>query len=181
MQHLAARWIATLLTAAMGVVLFVVGPRVAQAQNFSVLYEFNPNTTDGLNPNSGLVADSAGNFYGTAFNGGANGYGAVYELSSSGVETVLYSFTGGKDGANPVGGLVRDAAGNLYGTTEFGGRFAACPFSGGCGVVFGLSPQGKDKVLYAFTGGSDGAAPMAGLVRDAGGNFFGTASAGGAF
>ncbi len=152
----------------------------AKGQTFDVLWSFGFES-DGRNPNAGVIADSAGDFYGTTYDGGAYGYGAVYELLAAGGETVLYSFTGGKDGANPVGGLVRDAAGNLYGTTEFGGRFGVCPFTRGCGVVFGLSPQGKEKVLYAFSGGSDGAAPLAGLVRDATGNFYGTASAGGAF
>src|SRR5215467_10821221 len=85
---------------------------------------------------------------------------------------LLYSFTGGIDGGQPMGAMVRDSSGDLYGTTEVGGRFNA-------GVVFKLSPQGKEVVLHHFTGGTDGGFPLAALIRDAGGNLYGTTSGGG--
>jgi uncharacterized repeat protein (TIGR03803 family) len=102
--------------------------------------------------------------------------GVVFKLSPAGTETVLYSFTGQPDGGNPEAGLVRDAAGNLYGTTAFGGSSTTCP--AGCGTVFKLSPTGTETVLHSFTG-PDGANPYAGLVRDAAGSLYGTTSSGG--
>ena len=89
---------------------------------------------------------------------------------------MLYSFTGGSDGANPVAGLVFDAAGNLYGTTEYGG--VGCAGYGGCGTVFQLAPDGTEAVLYRFTGGADGEFPTSGLIFDAG-NLYGTTFGGG--
>jgi uncharacterized repeat protein (TIGR03803 family) len=88
-----------------------------------------------------LVRDSAGNLYGTTLAGGnlACGCGVVFKLDTTGKETVLHRFTGGADGAYPEAGLVRDAAGGLYGTTYAGGDLA-CGGSGGCGVVFKLTP-----------------------------------------
>ncbi len=87
--------------------------------------------------------------------------------------SVLYEFPGGADGGNPIAGLVRDAAGNFYGTAVAGG-------TGGYGVVFELSPAGDETVLYSFTGANgDGADPVAGLLRDAAGNLYGTTQEGG--
>jgi uncharacterized repeat protein (TIGR03803 family) len=97
-------------------------------------------------------------------------------------ESVLYSFSGAGDGANPNGGLISDAAGNLYGTAYEGGDLSACG-GAGCGVVFKLSPNASgwtETVLHAFSGG-DGANPSAGLIFDTKGNLYGTASAGGRF
>jgi uncharacterized repeat protein (TIGR03803 family) len=95
----------------------------------------------------------------------------VYQVSKTGRQTVLYTFTNGKDGANPVGDLVRDSAGNLYGTTKLGGN--------GFGVVFKVGATGGETTLYSFTGGKDGAGPVAGLVRDSSGNLYGTTAFGG--
>ena len=86
---------------------------------------------------------------------------------------MLYSFTGGTDGSLPAGGVVRDPAGNMYGTTTGGGTF-------GAGVVFKIDSGGTFNVLYGFTGGADGGTPSAGLVLDPAGNLYGTAIAGGA-
>ena len=91
---------------------------------------------------------------------------------------VLHTFTGA-DGANPYAGLIRDAAGNLYDTTEFGGATfggptSTCNESYGCGVVFKLSPAGTETVLHSFTGGADGSTPYAGLIQDGAGNLYGT-------
>ena len=86
---------------------------------------------------------------------------------------MLYSFTGGADGGSPYAGVIRDAAGNLYGTTLYGGSYA------GCGVVFKVDTAGHETVLYSFTGGADGANPYAGVIRDSAGNLIGTTRGGG--
>jgi uncharacterized repeat protein (TIGR03803 family) len=155
----------------------------------SVLHSFTGGA-DGVGPIAGLIQDAAGNFYGTAAGGGAAstcnlsyGCGVVFNLSPTGAERILYSFTGGADGASPEAGLIRDAAGNLYGTTIAGGTTTSCRQTHGCGVVFKLVPSNSGyelKVLYTFHGSSDGANPYAGLVRDAAGNLYGTTSGGGA-
>ncbi|MGQ0385244.1 MAG: choice-of-anchor tandem repeat GloVer-containing protein [Gammaproteobacteria bacterium] len=109
--------------------------------------------------------------------------GALRALASSPGFTVLHFFTGGKDGAHPLG-LVRDGTGNLYGTTLAGGD-TDCIVTGltnGCGVVFRLSAEGEFTVLHAFSlGPAEGAAPLSGPVRDAAGNLEGETSSGGAF
>jgi uncharacterized repeat protein (TIGR03803 family) len=97
----------------------------------------------------------------------------VFKLSPAATESVLYSFTGGTDGANPEAGLIADSSGNLYGTTTSGG-------ASGFGTVFMLSPAGTESVLYSFTGGTDGGFPTAGLIADSQGNLYGTTSGGGA-
>src|SRR5437667_354562 len=89
----------------------------------------------------------------------------------------LYGFGGGDDGAYPVGGLIMDTKGNLYGTTEYGG--SGCSDST-CGVVFQLASDGTETVLHTFTGGSDGLIPAAGLIRDSNGNLYSTTYKGGA-
>jgi uncharacterized repeat protein (TIGR01451 family) len=94
--------------------------------------------------------------------------------------TVLHSFTGGTDGATPVAGVIRDAAGNFYGTTSRGGGGTGCGISGGCGTLFKLDTTGKETVLHRFTGATDGALPFADLVRDVAGNLYGTTQFGGA-
>ena len=150
----------------------------------NVLYAFTG--FDGAYPLANLLMDSSGNLYGTASAGGANGFGVVFELvNSSGTyaETTLYNFGGSPtDGTDPVGGLLMDATGNLYGTTsEDRGPFA-CGLSS-CGTVFELvkTSSGYDEhVLYQFTG-PDGANPQAGLIMDASGNLYGTTSQGGAY
>jgi uncharacterized repeat protein (TIGR03803 family) len=96
----------------------------------------------------------------------------VYKLTPSGQETVICSFFGGEDGNLPYSGLIRDAGGNLYGTTEEGGEF-------GEGVVYKVTPSGQEFVLYNFTGGSDGDYPQSGVVRDSSGNLYGTTHYGG--
>jgi len=142
----------------------------------TVLHSFSG--PDGSNPYAGLIRDAVGNLYGTTYYGGVYGYGTVFKLDTHQNETVLYSFTGGRDGSNPAAPVLLDAAGNLYGTTEYGGAFSFRCFSG-CGVVFKLSVQGKETVLHKFTGKPDGAFPSAGLLRDAAGNLYGTTTAGG--
>jgi len=147
----------------------------------TVLHSFAGSPTDGSYPYAGLVRDDDGNLYGTTRYGGAYDVGTVFKVDPCGKETVLYTFTGGADGANPLAGLVLGKAGNLYGTTSYGGDLS-CTLNGpyGCGVVFKLDRTGTETVLHAFTGGADGAAPFAGLVRDAAGNLYGTTFNGGA-
>jgi uncharacterized repeat protein (TIGR03803 family) len=129
--------------------------------------------TDGANPWAGLVMDGSGNLYGTTLGGGANGYGTVFELAAgSGTITTLASFDK-TDGANPYGALVLDGSGNLYGTANQGG-------SRGDGTVFELAQgSGTITTLASFSGGN-GRYPVAGLVMDASGNLYGTATQGGA-
>jgi uncharacterized repeat protein (TIGR03803 family) len=148
----------------------IVAPLV-QGQTFSVVHSFTGGSDGGASL-AGFTIDADGNLYGTASYGGTTEYGVVFKVSNTGEETVLHDFVGGTDGANPDGRLLRDSAGNLYGTTFAGGAF-------GAGTVFKLTAQGKETVLYSFTGKTDGAKPYAGLIMDAVGNLYGTATAGG--
>ena len=127
---------------------------------------------DGSNPEAGLTLDAAGNLYGTADSNGANYDGTVFELTRSGsgwTENTLFSFAGGNRGAYPAAGLIFDPAGNLYGTTQFGGD--------GDGTVFEMSPSGSGWIfnqVYAFAGGSDWTVRSAPVLRDSAGNLYGT-------
>ena len=130
---------------------------------------------DGGVPYAGVIQDSAGNLYGTTWSGGppSEDYpGVVYKVDSAGNFSVLNTFTGFSDGGGSRSNLVLDSAGNLYGTTQYGGQ-GPCSFFG-CGVVFELDPSGHQTVLYSFTGGSDGREPGTGLIRDTAGNLYGT-------
>lgn len=157
--------------------------------NETVLYDFLGGG-DGSMPESVLVADSAGNLYGTTRSGGnncgVNGCGTVFELSQGGsgwTQKTLYVFCQKSqcaDGYEPMSGpLVLDRAGNIYGTTVGGGYTNQGLCRGGCGVVFKLDPSGNETVLYSFTGGADGNGPLAGLTVDDSANLYGTAEAGG--
>jgi|SRR5277367_1845926 len=151
-----------------------------QAQTYKALYQFKPGA-DGAQPYSSLILDTQGNMYGTTSTDGAYAAGTIYRVTLSGKETVLYSFTGiGGDGANPYTPLTGDSAGNLYGTTAYGGNYGGICGSTGCGTVFKLAPTGKETVLYRFTGANgDGYLAYQGLVRDAAGNLYGTTALGG--
>jgi uncharacterized protein YceK len=172
--------------------VFKLTPNGNGTYGHSVLYRF-AGASDGANPNAGVVSDSMGNLYGTTFYGGGGGScvggftanggcGTVYKLTPNGngtyTETVLYGFTGGSDGANPFAGLISDAMGNLYGTTQYGGGSSNCIGGFGCGTVFKLTPIGSgtyaETVLYRFTGGTDGSGPLASLFADGMGNLYGT-------
>jgi uncharacterized repeat protein (TIGR03803 family) len=161
------------LTAAIAFVpaLFAIGS--AQAQTFTVLYTFT-STADGEQPDAPLIQDAAGNLYGTTQYGGAKGgFGTVFKLDTTGKEHVLRSFAGTPDAQDPYSGLTRDKAGNLYGTTLYGGT------QGGFGTVFKLHPGGKESILHSFAGTPDGEDPRSVLVRDATGNLYGTTQYGG--
>ncbi len=157
------------------------------AGNETVLYSFCSlsNCTDGATPAAGLIQDAAGNLYGTTELGGAGG-GTVFKLDTSGNETVLYSFcsvSNCADGAGPAAGLIQDATGNLYGTTEFGGANDSTNcYHLGCGTVFELDTTGNETVLYSFCSVAhctDGVWPVASLIQDAGGSLYGTTWLGG--
>ncbi len=141
----------------------------------STIYAFGASSVDGKSPLGGLISDVSGNLYGTTYSGGRYNFGTVFKLSKSTgtwIETILYDFSGRADGAYPESGLLLDSSGNLYGTTWAGG-------SSGAGTVFSVSPGGQETALYSFTGGADGAHPLAGLVADKLGNLYGTTSGGG--
>lgn len=151
----------------------------------TVLHEFN--YTDGANAGAGLISDADGNLYGTTMFGGAFGAGLVFELSSGAnggwTEEVLHQFGGTPgDGDDPAGVLIFDTAGNLYGTTIYGGPISSdCRLP--CGTVFGLRPDSKtggwtERVLNSFNG-VDGAGPDAGLIFDSAGNLYGDTVGGG--
>jgi uncharacterized repeat protein (TIGR03803 family) len=144
--------------------------RISASGGERVLYSFT-GVADGSRPYSGLVY-SHGNLYGTTYQGGAAGHGTVYELTSSGALIVLHTFAGEPDGDTPLGGLVRDANGNLFGTTYFGGAF-------GFGTVYKVDATGTESVLYSFAGGTDGANSSSDLLVGNGGELFGTTSEGG--
>ena len=157
---------------------------------FSVLYTFT-GTPDGAEPFAGVTFDQEGNLYGTTIYDGAYGYGVVYRMNppkrkgGAWAETVLYSFDSVNDiGANPVGAVVFDGSGNMYGTTGAGGDLN-CQGGFGCGVVFELFPPVQKggawtyATLYAFQDGNDGAIPSGYLAFDSQGNLYGTTQYGG--
>jgi uncharacterized repeat protein (TIGR03803 family) len=160
-----------------GGTVFELTPNGAGGWTEKVLYNFN----DGDTPNGSLVMDGAGDLYGTTYYGGATGCGAVFELmpgsGGSWTQKVLRSFTCSPDGQFPNGGVVLDAAGNVYGTTLFGGTYNE-------GMVFelrqGTSGNWVEKILYSFGGYEvDGTRPEGSLIFDASGKLYGTTSIGG--
>jgi uncharacterized repeat protein (TIGR03803 family) len=176
-----------------GGTVFELSPGTGGGWTERVLYSFG-NGSDGADPMASLTFDSAGNLYGTTYKGGSYGYGTVFELSpaSGGLwtESVLHSFGSGTDGRNPEAKLTIDSAGNLYGTTVYGGTYT-CGVgpTANCGVVFELSPtEGgwTEAVLHNFGKGCtlrlsecDGANPTAGVTFNSEGYLFGTTLYGG--
>ena len=153
--------------------------RISPAGVESLLHSFVFGSTppDGSQPFSGVIQNTAGDLFGTTSTGGANGTGAVYEITAAGSESLLHSFgpTGSGDGANPYGGLIMDASGDLFGETSGGG-------ANGTGAVFEIQAGGSESVLYSFgaTGGGDGSDPVGSLSMDAAGNLYGATQYGGA-
>lgn len=165
--------------------VFELTPTAGGDWTQKILHNFGGGT-DGAAPEAALIFDGAGNLYGTTASGGAHLSGTVFELSpaaSGWTEKLLHSFAGyPKDGADPVGSLIFDAAGNLYGTTAEGGKHSTCPYDATCGTVFELMLTGgswMEKVLYNFKDTPDGNAPGSSLIFDAAGNLYGTTEIGG--
>jgi uncharacterized repeat protein (TIGR03803 family) len=157
----------------------------------TILFAFQGglNTDTPKGPAGGLLMDKSGNIFGAAQFGSNQtcriGCGSIFQLDPLGNLNLLYKFTGGSDGGNPIGPLVQDADGNFYGVAQSGGDFT-CPekfliHKAGCGVVFKLAANGKLTVLHTFTGRTDGAVPQGGLLLDAAGTLFGTTLTGGNF
>jgi uncharacterized repeat protein (TIGR03803 family) len=161
---------------------------VAQTHELITLTDFGQTPTDGVYPSSPLVFDKAGNLYGVTPRGGVSDVGTVFELTKkpdgAWARKTLYRFAGGSDGAIPLGALVLDSAGNLYGTTKQGG-VGITPLNPGYGLVFELSPNGDgswtETVLYNFLGTPDGQSSRYGVIFDSAGNLYGTTLAGGAY
>ncbi len=149
--------------------------RVSSSGKETILHTFT-NTPDGGGPVSGMILDSSGNLYGTTNYGGTGQAGTIFKIDAAGNYSVLYNFqSNGNQGQYPIGPLIRDSSGNLYGTTSgIGG--SGC----GCGNVFKLDTAGNLTVLYTMTGFyDDGSQPLGQLSRDAAGDLYGTDSAGG--
>jgi uncharacterized repeat protein (TIGR03803 family) len=146
--------------------------KVDNSGNETVLHSFAAGN-DGAFPFAGLIRDGAGNLYGTTTEGGPSNTGTVFKLAPSGNETVLYSFgpTSGSDAQEPRSPVYRDAAGNLYGTSFFGG-------TGRGGAVYKIDANGHETVLHSFNG-NDGLYPESPLIADAQGNLYGTTTQGG--
>jgi len=167
----------TVALAILTIISFLTGVR-SFAQEERVLLNYNGK--DGANPYAGLIANAAGNLYGTTGNGGDYNSGTVFELTpgagGSWTETVLHSFGSGTDGTAPLGSLVLDAAGNLYGTTLGGGAY-------GGGTAFELTPASggawTETVIHAFDYFPDGYSPNGNLIFDSSGNLYGTTEYGG--
>jgi uncharacterized repeat protein (TIGR03803 family) len=168
-----------------GGVVFKLAPNSKGSWTESILYSFCSvaNCIDGAYPFGGLTSDAVGNLYGTTqegggvlnCNGGSLGCGTVFKLvhksGGSWSETVLYNFTNGSDGGQPLAGVILDTAKNIYGTTSSGGN-------NGQGVVFKLDTSSIETVLHTFEG-IDGSTPVAGLIFDAVGNLYSTTYVGG--
>jgi uncharacterized repeat protein (TIGR03803 family) len=154
--------------------------RLSPKGKLTVLHSFGGGGSDGATPYSGLTLDEAGNLYGTASAGGGGscdgGCGVVFELAPDGTETVLHSFSGDKDGALPIGRLMRDSDGSLFGVASAGADNAC---DRGCGVVFKLASDETFSVLHAFKGGATDGAYPAGVTMDRRGNLFGATTGGG--
>ncbi len=163
------------------IMALILAPGARAAGNYKTLHKFTGGA-DGNQPADTLVFDASGNLYGTAIEGGSSGAGTVFELTPNAdgdwTLSVLYGFTGGSDGRAPLAEVIFDAKGNLYGTSLEGGDY-------GAGTVFEVTPNSDgswtESVLYSFTGGSDGAYVVSGLVFDAACNLYGTATKGGAY
>src|SRR5271170_5591087 len=166
---------------------FAVEQEAPKPLTYTVLYTFTGGADGAVPYGASLIRDGAGNIYSTTNSGGNDsscstlgvpGCGVIFKLDGAGTETVLYSFTGGTDGASPYAGLINDAKGNLYGTTSSGGS-GSLP----AGTVFELDNTGQLTVLHSFcssTNCADGNTPYAGVIRHAG-NLYGTTLGGGEF
>lgn len=152
--------------------------KITPAGTETVLYSFVNGLGDGYNPSGNLLQAANGSFYGTAPGGGAYGDGAIFEITPSGQESILYSFNASaNDGFRPGSGIIQASDGNLYGTTPGNGTNVNTSF----GAVFKVTLSGQETLVYTFQGQtvSDGQLPEAGLLQGVDGNFYGTTSEGG--
>jgi uncharacterized repeat protein (TIGR03803 family) len=158
--------------------IFPPFPQAHLAQVWSAIYSdsdaiLSSGSDDGGNPYAGLASGSDNVLYGSTVNGGAGGGGTVFQITTTGTFTPLYSFTSGTDGAHPYGGVFPNPDdGYIYGATETGG-------TGGQGTIFQLSTSGSIYTLCSFDGGANGGNPYSALVEGTDGNLYGTASTGG--
>ena len=154
--------------------------KITPSGKLTTLYKFcsQPNCTDGAIPFDEVAEGLDGNFYGAAWQGGANNFGVIYKVTSAGAFNVIYDFCSQSncaDGANPLW-LVPGTDGNFYGTTGYGGAYNS-------GTVFKITPRGGQTTLYSFCSQpdcTDGSTPLAGLELGSDGNFYGTTYYGGA-
>lgn len=140
---------------------------------------------DGASPHAGLIRGLNGQWLGTTASGGSFercigvGCGTVFKLDANGEETVVYAFQGTKDGSEPIGGVVMDGAGNLYGGTTNERPSHNCR-QAKCGTIYKIAPDGTHSVLYTFKGKRDGGGPQGALILDKSGkHLFGTTTGGG--
>jgi uncharacterized repeat protein (TIGR03803 family) len=167
--------------------VFELLPQTGGTWEEQILYSFT--SANGYAPYAGLVIDGSGNLYGTTTEGGTYGGGVVFELSPQAgggwSQSVLHNFNAtGKDGFEPYSGVIFDASGNLYGTTNYGGDGTNC--MQGCGTVFELTPQTGggwgEVILHRFNNSlTDGARPYGGVVFGASGNLYSTTTYGGSY
>src|SRR5580658_4789683 len=140
--------------------------------SLTTLYTFGSSASLGMSPQAPLSAPLDGVFYGATYYGGTSNSGTLFKITTNGLITTLYSFSGGNDGGNPFGGLVLASDHNFYGTTVYGG-------TNGFGTCFKLAGDGTFTPLYSFTGNADGGNPYAGLTQGKDGNLYGTTYNGG--
>lgn len=149
--------------------------RIAPDGTETVLHSFSGYPNDGGNAYAGVIRDSAGILYGTTYNGGAHGDGAVFQLSPGGEEALLYSFdANNSDGFSTKAGLVRDGKGNLFGTTPDGGQY-------GGGTVFKIAPDGTETILHSFSVSKGPVWPSAALTKGGNRTLYGTTCCGGRY
>jgi len=157
--------------------------KIAADGTETVLHAFLPGSGDeGSFPVAGLLMDTQGNLFGTTLGGiHSCGYGTIFKITSDGTLSTLHCFKDRHEGGGPLGTLIADADGNLYGTAAEKGekRFARCPYQEGCGTLFKLAPDETFTVLFRFSGGHSGARPVSGLLMDTQGTLYGTTYAGG--
>ena len=156
--------------------IVVAAATPAYAQTFSALYDFGTQTFNALNPEGAVAQGRDGALYSTSPSGGGNNWGSVFKVTPAGKEMVVYSFcsaTKCADGSTPVGGLTLRLNGHFIGTTTSTGPEL------GLGTIFDVSQTGTLTTLYTFTGGADGATPLAPPILGPDGSFYGTAQSGG--
>ena len=158
--------------------VFQLKPQGGGVWTEKVLHSFDVDGTDGIEPSAAVTLDATGNVYGITPYGGANGYGAIFELAkSTWAETILYSFKGGSDGANPAGGLVFDSSGKLYGATGGG---SVDNFGNVFELVLQAGGAWKERVMHNYGRKGSLGAGLTTLTLDAAGNVYGAAAFGGA-